>query len=135
MKKHLLSLIFTLALLIPVGLMAQSGETAKGKRGGYLASGDQKLFFEIVDDGTKISFYPCDKEGNMLKVVPTEANVTIAFLSSTEVFNLQGVQLQDGAFTVVPTRTYPVYIYSLSYTYNDQQGAVKFRNPDSPQPR
>ena len=51
MKKHLLSLFFVLALIIPAGLLAQSGEVAKGKHGGYLTTSDQKIYFEIVDDG------------------------------------------------------------------------------------
>lgn len=135
MKKHLLSLFFVLALLVPAGLMAQSGEVAKGKHGGYLTSNDQKIYFEIVDDGTNISFYPCDKDGNALSTAPSEVDVTVAFLSSTEMYTMKGVQINEGAYTVSPQRIYPVYLYGLNYTYNNEKGAMKFRKPDSAKPR
>ena len=135
MKKHLLTLFFVLSILIPAGLMAQSGEAAKVKHGGYLTSSDQKVYFEIVDDGTKISFFPCDKDGNALTNPPSEVDVVVIFLSTSETYSLKGVQLNEGAYSVSPERIYPVYIYSLNYTYNNEKGALKFRRPDAPTPR
>lgn len=135
MKKHLLSFFFTLALLVPVALQAQTPEAGKGKHGGFIVGGEQQVYFEIVDDGTKITFYPCDKSGDILKVVPTVADLSVVYLLTTEQYQQKSVELNSGAFTMVPPRDYPVYMYSISYDFNGQHNAVKFRKPGSPQPR
>ncbi|MFN8153802.1 MAG: hypothetical protein U0Y08_05885 [Bacteroidia bacterium] len=135
MKKHLLSLFFVLALLIPAGLMAQSGEAAKGKHGGYLVTNDQKIYFEIVDDGSNVTFYPCDQKGEAIANPPAQVDITIASIAQDRTSVMKEVQLTNGTYTVTPERVYPVLIYGLNYTYNNEQGAVKFRNPDAPKPR
>ena len=135
MKKHLLSLFFALALLVPAGLMAQSGDAAKGKHGGVLTTSDQKIYFEIVDDGSTVSIYPCDKNGDAISNPPAEADVTIGFITTEKAYHMNGVPLTNGAYTVTPERAYPVLLYGLNYTYNNEKGALKFRRPDAPRPR
>lgn len=135
MKKHLLSLFFLVALLVPAGLFAQSADAAKGKHGGFLVSSDQRVFFEIVDDGSKIAFYPCTANGDALSNPPATVDISIVLLSTTEQANLTGVALVNGAYVVSPERPYPVYMYAVKYNYNDQKGAVKFRRPDMKQAR
>ncbi|MBK7887406.1 MAG: hypothetical protein IPJ86_08910 [Bacteroidetes bacterium] len=135
MKKQLFSLIFSLVMILPIGLMAQSDKLVKGKRGGYIVGGEQQVYFEIVDDGSKVNFYPCDMNGESLKVMPEMADITIVAIETTKQHFEKDVRINNGAFTVVPPRDYPLYLYSISYTFNDQQHAVKFRAPDAPQPR
>lgn len=135
MKKHLLSLIFTLLVVAPIALFAQSDNLVKGKRGGYMVSGDQQVFFEIVNVGNKVNFYPCDNNGELLKVAPTDVNITVVFVETTKQQTTNDVKLQNGAYTVSAEGDYPVYMYGINYTYNDQQNAVKFRVPGAPTPR
>lgn len=135
MKKHLFSMIFTLMLIVPIGLMAQSDKIVKGKRGGYIVGGEQQVYFEIVDNGTKVSFFPCDVNGEKLKVNPSKAEITIVAIETTKQFNQKDVELNNGAFTVNPPRDYPIYMYGINYTFNDQQYGIKFRVPGSPRPR
>ncbi|MBK9400819.1 MAG: hypothetical protein IPN36_08110 [Bacteroidetes bacterium] len=135
MKKQLFSLIFSLVMILPIGLMAQSDKLVKGKRGGYIVAGEQQVYFEIVDDGSKVNFYPCDINGESLKVMPEIADITIVYIETTKIHYEKDVRIKDGVFSVYPPREYPIYIYGINYTFNDQQGAVKFRAPDAPQPR
>ncbi len=135
MKKHFISLIFSLLLVLPSVLFAQSDNLVKGKRGGYIVGGEQQVFFEIVDNGGKISFYPCDRNGEILKVVPTSADIMVAYIESTQQYYQKEVKLMDGAFSVNPPRDYAVFLYGINYTFNDQPCAVKFRAPGAPTPR
>ncbi len=135
MKKHFLTLLFAFLMIIPFTMSAQTDDLVKGKRGGYIVGGEQQVYFEIVDDGSKIRFYPCDKAGEALKVTPEMADITIVYVESSKQHFEKDVEINDGAFTVTPSREYPVYIYGINYTYNDQQNAVKFRAPGAPRPR
>lgn len=135
MKKHLLHLLFLLSVMIPVGLMAQSGESAMGKHGGFLVTGEHQLSFEIVDDGTTVTVYPVDANGEAVKNAPEYVDISVVMVSTTEQSHMRDVKLTDGAYKVVPERPYPVYMYAVSYTYNDQKGAAKFRRPDVKHPR
>jgi hypothetical protein len=135
MKKHLLSLLFLLSIMIPTALLAQSVENAKGKHGGYLVTGEHQLSFEIVDDGTTITFYPVDTNGEAVKNAPELVDISIVMISTAEQVHMRDVRLTEGAYKVVPERPYPLYMYAISYTYNDQKGAVKFRIPGVKNPR
>lgn len=124
---HLL-LICLIAFLIPVSSIAlDSSEEGKGKRGGVIAGGQQDLFFEIVDDGSKVSFYPCDKDGNMLTVVPTQAEITIVYIATAEQYHQRNVVLTEGAFTVHPPRDMKIYMYAISCSYKEETVGVKYR--------
>ncbi|MBL7922875.1 MAG: hypothetical protein JNL88_01620 [Bacteroidia bacterium] len=137
MKKLLLSLIFSLVILAPLALQAQTDAVAKGKRGGYLVTSAEQnsVSFEIVDNGSEVKIFPCGPNGEMLSVVPTEAEITVVYLSTTIQHHEKEVQLTNGAFTINPPREYPIYMYGIRYIFNDQEFSVKYRIPGSPQPR
>jgi len=135
MKKHLLSLLFLLSLIIPFGVMAQSGEVALGKRGGFLVTSEHQLSFEIVDDGTTVTVYPVDANGEAVKNAPEYVDISLVMISTNEQSHMRDVKLTDGAYKVVPERPYPVYMYAVSYIYNDQKGVAKFRRPNAKNPR
>lgn len=135
MKKHLLSLLFLLSVMIPAGVMAQSGEAALGKHGGFMVTGELQLSFEIVDDGTTVTVYPVDANGEALKNAPEYVDLSVVMVATSEQFHFRDVKLTDGAYKIVPERPSPLYMYAVSYTYNDQKGAAKFRRPDVKHPR
>jgi len=121
-------LICLIAFLIPVSSIAStSSEEEKGKRGGVIVGGQQDLFFEIVDDGSKVSFYPCDKDGNMLTVVPTHAEITIVYIATAEQYHQRNVALTEGSFTVTPPRDMKIYMYAINCPYKDETVGVKYR--------
>lgn len=127
-KTAYLFLVCFIAFLIPVSVISKaSSEEDKGKRGGVIVGGQQDLYFEIVDDGAKVSFYPCDKEGNILSVVPTEAEITIVYISTADQFNQRNVTLTEGAFTVTPPRDMKIYMYAINCAYKDQTVGIKYR--------
>jgi hypothetical protein len=127
-KSAHLFLICLIAFLIPFSSTASStSEDGKGKRGGVIVGGQQELYFEIVDDGAKVSFYPCDKDGNMLTVVPTQAEITIVYIATAEQYHQRNVALTEGAFTVIPPRDMKIYMYAISCPFKDETIGVKYR--------
>jgi hypothetical protein len=132
MKKLLLLLIIALP-----GLCLSQVNSAQGGKGGVLvpASAQSVLSFEIVDNGSSVSFFPMDGSGNAPEVVPANVEVTVVSLSTTEQHTEKDVAFKNGAFTVYPVRQYPAYMYSISYTLNGQQYAMKHRLQNAPKPR
>ena len=129
-KSAQLFLICLIAFLLPFASISKaSSDEGKGKRGGVVVGGQQDLYFEIVDDGSKVSFYPCDKDGNILTVVPTHAEVTIVYIATAEQYHQRNVALTEGAFTVTPPRDMKIYMYAVSCPYKDETVGVKYR-PD-----
>jgi len=133
----MLRYFFVFALLLPLISQAQEPSTAlpKGKRGGYLVKGDDKVYFEIIDDGTKVSFFPCDSKGDILTPAPVEAEITIVYLATAVTHFEPDVKLTEGAFTIYPPREMPIYIYAIGYGPKENRTVVKFRDPAAPRPR
>ena len=137
MKNCIIRYLILFASFLPFLVNAQeTGNTpAKGKRGGHLLKGDDQVYFEIVDNGTKVSFYPCDRNGDILTAVPTDADITIVYIATSETYYQPDVKLSEGAFTIYPPRDMPIYIYAIGYGPKESRNVVKFRDPSAPRPR
>lgn len=134
MKKTLLTIfVLFVAIFNSMSLLAQS--TGTGKRGGVIINAEQQLYFEVVDNGSNITFYPCDAEGKMLNVVPTHADITIVYIATSEQFHVPNVELNNGAFSVTPPRDLPIYMYAINGTFNNQSFGAKYRLPSAERPR
>ena len=121
-------LVFLFIIVLPALCFAQP-DSGKGKRGGHLipVSAQSALSFEIVDNGSTVSFYPMDREGNTPSVALENVDITVVALSTTVQLNEKNVQLREGAFTVPSSMDYPVYMYAISYTIDGKAYAVKHR--------
>lgn len=137
MKNSIIRYLILFASFLPfMGIAQEPGNTtARGKRGGHLVKGDDQVYFEIVDNGSKVSFYPCDRNGDILTAVPTDADITIVYIATAVTHYEPDVKLSEGAFTIYPPREMPIYIYAIAYGPKENRTVVKFRDPSAPRPR
>jgi hypothetical protein len=133
MKKVLNTLFAGIfALVLPFVALAGSDDAPKGKRGGLLIGDDQKIRFELVDDGNTIRFYPVGPQGEMLSTMPTNAEINIVYIDTRVKHHEGNVQLQEGAFAVNPPRDMKIFMYAISCDYNGSHVYVKHRDFSEP---
>lgn len=89
----------------------------KGPHGGRVIGSDE-IRFELIDNGTTVSFYPVNKNGQVISAVPTVANCTIYYADLSQHYKLDNVALTNGCFTITPPREYPMFLYAIETSFN-----------------
>lgn len=125
-----LTLFFVFCTLFSFAQSAVTpADAEKGKRGGLII-GQGSLRYEMLDNGSSVSFYPVSTSGTVLSAMPLSADITIVYQDTRQQNSFKGVVLQNGCFTVSPDREMPIYIYAISSELNEQTYAAKYRVSD-----
>ena len=114
--------IFGIALFLLFTITAahaQNREFPKGKLGGdIIGSGDVR--FEVIKTSTVASFYPIDKDGNLIKKAPEQIEIDVLYLAEQTSFIYNPTIDNEGRYSVTLDPEKIVYYFFVKGTFNDK---------------